>query len=83
MDGHHAGEEVGSEEVATRLVRGDVAGVGLEIHFADLCDTARFRVNSEGEDAAVAVVPDLLIEVSLVGGDAELPGLCREVEFVR
>ena len=39
-------------------------------------------VDSEGEDAAAAVVPDLLIEETSVRRDTELPGLRREVEIV-
>ena len=82
VDGDHAGEEVCGEEVASCLVGVDVAGVGLQLHLANLCDTACFRVDSEAEDAAVAVVPDLLIEGTSVGRDAELPGLCREIDVV-
>ena len=82
VDGDHAGEEVCGEEKVARLVGGHVAGVGLQLDLSDLGHAARRRVDSEAEDSAVAVVPHLLIEESEVGGDAQLPGLGREVDIV-
>ena len=57
MDGHHAGKEVGGKEVASRLIGGDVAGVGLQLDLSELGYVASFWIDSEGENAAVARRP--------------------------
>ena len=78
MDRHHSGNQIGSQQKAAALVGDHVAGIGFQLHFADLGHVPGGGVDAKTGHRTVGLAPKLLVEISLPGIGAELIGPGRQ-----
>jgi len=81
MNRHHSGNQIGGQQKTPATVGDHVAGIGLQLHFADLGHISALGIDAKAGHRTVGFAPKLLVEISLPGIGAELVGTRRQLDL--